>query len=98
MRIAGMLLLLIMAPIGLYADEAALPRAEAPAFNATPVLEAACGQDLTAAPSQGLEAPLPASFFEPTQSACNCDTQCGVCGGRLRGCFNGIPICECFHC
>ena len=32
------------------------------------------------------------------QKLCNCDTRCGVCGGRLRGCFNGVPFCECFQC
>ena len=41
--------------------------------------------------------PVPAETGA-AQKLCNCDTQCGVCGGRLRGCFNGHPICECFQC
>ena len=41
--------------------------------------------------------PVPAQAGA-VQKVCNCDNQCGPCGGRLRGCFNGFPICECFHC
>lgn len=99
MRIAGMLLLLIIASIGLHADEAALPRTEAPAEpSAALALKTACDQDLTVETSERTKA-LPApTFFEPElKSTCNCDTQCGGCG-RLRGCYNGFPICECFHC
>jgi hypothetical protein len=99
-RIAGLLLLSILASTGLFASQAALPQTETLAEPAAaPALEIACQQDLTGEPMNGLEAPLSPSFFEPVQkSTCNCDTRCGVCGGRLRGCFNGIPFCECFQC
>ena len=100
MRIVGMLLLLIMASTGLFADEAALTRADTLAEpSATPALEIACKQELTGEPSNRVEALLPPSFFEPAlESTCNCDTQCGGGCGRLRACYNGFPICECFHC
>lgn len=101
-RIAGLLLLSILASTGLFANQAALPQAEPRAEpTAAPALDTACPQDLglTGELTNGLEALLSPSFVEPVQkSTCNCDTRCGVCGGRLRGCFNGIPFCECFQC
>ena len=28
----------------------------------------------------------------------DCNDDCGECGGRLYGCYEGYPICACYNC
>jgi hypothetical protein len=109
MRIAGLLLLLLMTSIALYADQATPSRVAAPtalgvasvAPIAVPGLEPACSQDFAVETSPATTAPLSPVVLDRVEiepgPGCNCDLQCGGCG-RLRGCFNGWPICECIRC
>ena len=101
-KTAGLLLLLILASLALYAGEAPTsPAAQtAPAapgvFVVNPMNAPAPAP--AAEPAMKTEASLLPSFLALAAGpGCNCDTQCGGCG-VLRGCYNGFPICECFHC
>lgn len=99
-RIAWMFLLLVTASAALSAGETPPPQVAAPEQGAAcPALEAelAIGQELT----DGAEALPPLSPLDTAVlKACTqqeCEVRCGGCG-RLRGCWNNIPFCECFHC
>jgi hypothetical protein len=93
-RIVGMLLLLILSSVALSAGEAPLPEAEPGLAPPAPAAQA-----LPFEPSTGTEALPPLNILDTVLYAtCTCEGRCGECGGRLRGCYNGFPICECFHC
>lgn len=100
-RIAGILLLLVLASVALSAGEAPVPQVEPPAQQgvAAPAPEVLPGQVLPVEAAPWKEALPPLSILDSASyTACTCTTQCGQCPSRLRGCYNGIPICECFHC
>lgn len=97
-KIAGTLLLLVLLAVALSAGEIPLPQTQGPAEQGTVAPQPATGpaQALPVEPAPALP---PLDILDTARyTACTCEGQCGMCGGRLRGCFNGFPICECFQC
>lgn len=93
-RIVGMLLLLVLSSVALSAGEAPVTEAEPGLAPAAPAEQALPGEP----PARTEALPFVNILDTVLYTACTCDVQCGVCGGRLRGCYQGIPICECFRC